>query len=240
MRNGPTAQPIPIGQPTPLVASDLERLKDPRWVASTPQRIRDSHHMIARLSAAGLRPFQVALKTGYSDVRVVQLLASPAMQELVARYREKVDQSFMENVDEFFQAATSNMLLSERMIADQLAAADESGELPSLRTLDAISQGRADRFGYGKKTQQTNINVDFAAALEKAIDRSGKRSALEGNATAGALTPHNVQRPSPERSLHPTTEAPSPPRQLLPARVAPPAPRPQGATEPRALIRRRA
>lgn len=184
MKRGAIQSPIPIGQPVPLAAADLGKLREPRFVGTTPQKLRDSHHMIARLSAMGLREFKIAEQTGYSRVRVQQLLDSPAMKELVARYREKVDETFVENVDEYFVAATSNMLVAERMIADQLAEADESGELPSLRTLDAISQGRADRFGYGKKTQNLNINVDFASQLERAIQRSGKGATLEGNAAA--------------------------------------------------------
>jgi hypothetical protein len=174
MRNGPIAQPIPIGQPMALIAADLERLKSPRYVASTPQRLRDSHHMIARLAATGLRPFKIAEATGYSRVRVQQLLDSPAMQELVSQYRAKVDDAFVENVDSYFELATSNMVAAERHIADAIAEADEAGELIPIRTALAISRDAADRFGYGKKTQNLNINVDFAAQLEKAIARSGK------------------------------------------------------------------
>lgn len=190
MQKGAIAQPIPIGQPTALVASDLERLRDTRYVASSPQKLRDSHHMIARLAATGLRPNKIAEQTGYSYQRVRDLLDSPAMQELVAKYRLRVDESFIENTDEFFSAATSNMLIAERMIADTLAEADASGELPSLRTLDAISQGRADRFGYPKKTHQTNVNIDFAAQLEKAIARSGKT--IEGTSRAVLSSPQSA------------------------------------------------
>jgi hypothetical protein len=174
MHRGAIAQPIPIGQPLPLVAADLERLKSPRYIASTPQRLRDSHHMIARLAATGLREFKIAEATGYSRVRVQQLLDSPAMQELVSKYRAKVDDTFVEHVDSYFELATSNMVAAERHIADAIAEADEAGELIPIRTALAISRDAADRFGYGKKTQNLNINVDFAAQLERAIARSGK------------------------------------------------------------------
>ena len=175
MRPGPTQSPIPIGQPRPLIAADLERLKQPRFVAQSPQRLRDSHHMIARLAAAGLRPFEIADQTGYSPTRVAQLLGSPAMEELVAKYRAKVDELFQENIDAFFSYRTKNMVAMERHIADAIAEADESGELIPIRTALAYSADSADRFGYGKKTQNLNINVDFAAQLERAIARSGKQ-----------------------------------------------------------------
>ena len=174
MHKGATASPIPIGQPRPLIAADLERLKETRHVPSTPQKLRDSHHMIARLAAMGLRPGKIAEQVGYSYVRVQSLLVSPAMQELVANYRAKVDEEFVEGADAFFTLATQNMIAAERHIADAIAEAEDAGELIPIRTALAISRDAADRFGYGKKTQNLNINVDFAAQLERAIARSGK------------------------------------------------------------------
>lgn len=203
MRNGPTESPIPIGQPAPLTAADLERLREPRFVATSPQKLRDSHHMIARLAASGKRPGEIAALVGYSRERVTVLLLSPAMEELVAVYRAKVDEAFVESQDAFFELATRNMLAAERHIADHIAELDESGELLPVRTALAISRDAADRFGYGKKTQNLNINVDFASQLERAIKRSGKGPALEGTTTTVAQTP------APRRQLAP----PSSPRQ---------------------------
>ena len=174
MHKGAIASPIPIGRPIPLIASDLERLKETRHVPSTPQRLRDSHHMIARLAAMGLRPVKIAEQVGYSYVRVQSLLNSPAMDELVARYRAKVDDEFVEGADAYFEIATKNMLAAERHIADAIAEADEQGELIPIRTALAISRDAADRFGYGKHQTNVNVNVDFAAQLEKCIKRSGK------------------------------------------------------------------
>lgn len=182
MRKGAIADPIPIGQPTALVAADLERLREPRYVASTPQKLRDSHHMIARLTAGGNKPGEVAKLTGYSRERVTALLSSPAMEELVAQYRLKVDEAFVENQDTFFAVATANMLAAERHISDHIAELDEAGELLPVRTALAISRDAADRFGYGKKTVNLNIHADFATQLEKAIKRSGKGPLIEGAA----------------------------------------------------------
>ncbi len=210
MKKGAVAKPIPIGQPVPLVAADLERLKQPRYVASTPTKLRDSHHMIARLAASGLRGFQIAERVGYSQVRVRDLLASPAMEELIATYRAKVDESFVESVDTFFEVATRNMLAAERHISDHIDALDEAGELLPVRTALAISRDAADRFGYGKKSQQTNINVDFASALEKAIARSGKQ--IEGSSPlATSSRPMAPPLPRSEAKRVPPSAASPPP-----------------------------
>ena len=210
MHKGAVAQPIPIGQPTALIAADLERLKQPRYVASTPQRLRDSHHMIARLAATGLRPFQIAEQTGYSTVRVRDLLASPAMEELVALYRKKVDAEFVESTDAYFTLATSNMVAAERHIADAIAEADEAGELIPIRTALAISRDAADRFGYGKKTQNLNINVDFADKLEKAIKRSGKTIEAVPVQASATSSLHSPGPPQAQPRHQSSTQGPPP------------------------------
>ena len=66
------------------------------------------------------------------------------------------------------------MIKAERQISEHFEVADEAGELLPLSKLDTISQGRMDRFGYGKKQTNLNVNVDFAAQLEKARQRSGR------------------------------------------------------------------
>lgn len=245
MRNGPTQQPIPIGKPTVLVAADLEKLREPRHVASTPQKLRDSHHMIARLAAMGLRPGKIAEQTGYSRERITALLTSPAMDELVALYRRKVDEEFVEGADAYFTVATSNMLAAERHIADAIAEADEAGELIPIRTALAISRDAADRFGYGKKTQNLNINVDFASQLERAIARSGKGPLLEGNVGAESTTTANAGHHAPARSLPPSpvaVPAPHGGQQSGAASTSPggthPTRRPMAQPQP--LLRRRA
>ena len=209
MRKGAVPSPIPIGQPTPLAAKDLERLKDPRFVASTPQKLRDSHHMVARLTAAGNKPGEVAIATGYSRERITALLSSPAMEELVAQYRLKVDEAFVENQDTFFALATQNMLAAERHISDHIAELEETGELLPVRTALAISRDAADRFGYGKKTQNLNINVDFAAQLERAIQRSGKT--IEGTTQPAVASQRRAEPPLPRVGPQPRSPSEAPP-----------------------------
>ena len=140
----------------------------------TAEKLRDSHHRIARLAAAGLRKFEIVERSGYSYNRVSQLLQAPAMQELIARYRDKVDAAWERSQDEYFALAATNMLKAERQIADRLDKADDENEALPLKDLVAISRDAADRFGYGKKNTTVNLNADFAAELEKAIARSGK------------------------------------------------------------------
>ena len=168
--------------------------EDGRPIQGTVRRFRDTHHRVARLFASGLRMSEVVERSGYSYQRVHLLSTDPAFQELIAKYREKVDAEFVKNADAFYEVATSNMLKAEVMIADKLEAAEEEGTHLPTRDLIAISRDAADRFGYGKRQTNLNVNADFASLLEKAIQRSGKT-------IEGGLNPSLPQ--SPQRAILP-------------------------------------
>lgn len=141
--------------------------------------LRDSHHRIARLAAAGHRNFEIAERTGYTSQRISILLQAPAMLELVAKYRSRVDEAFAEGVEEYYGARLRIRAKAVRQIEDQLDTVDETGKpLPTLALL-AIAADTDDRIGYSKKQTNFNVNADFAAELERAIIRSGKADAMK-------------------------------------------------------------
>jgi hypothetical protein len=171
---------------------------DGRPLIGAVARFRDPHHRVARLFASGLRISEIIAQSGYSYQRIATLQADPAFQQLVAKYREKVDEGFVANADAFYEVATSNMLKAEVQLAEKLEAAEEEGTHLPTRDLIAISRDAADRFGYGKRQTNLNVNADFASLLEKAIVRSGK--VIEGT---GLPTVDRVPQspPSPARGL---------------------------------------
>jgi hypothetical protein len=107
------------------------------------------------------------------------LCADPTFQELIAGYTKRVVMKIELAQDAYLDTAVSNMLRAEQQIADHLDQSEESGELLPVNTLDKISQGRADRFGYSKHTKVEHTH-DFASMLDKAIARSGKAKVIEG------------------------------------------------------------
>lgn len=157
----------------PLVEADLEYLRQPS-ASQRIAKIRDSHHAIARAIASGLSHYEIAEQTGYSHSRIAILAHDPSVIELVAKYRAMITEEWRQSVDELQRNAVSNMTKAERMISDKLDEADESGTPLPMRELLAITSDRMDRFGYGKKNMNLNVNVDFAAKLEAAISRSKK------------------------------------------------------------------
>lgn len=215
MKRGAIEKPIYVGDPVPLTREDLSRLAEGGRTpeSATPKKLRESYHRVARLAASGLREYEIAEQTGYSRARIYTLMQAPAMVELIALYREKVTTEWAKDQDAYYSLATQNMIAAERHIADAIADADDRDELIPIRTALAISRDAADRFGYGKRQTNLNVNVDFAAQLEKAIKRSGKD-----------ITPVAVPAS----------------RQLADAASSPRLPTHQPAMQPRPLIRRRA
>jgi hypothetical protein len=157
-----------------LSRDELVRLHERRATMPTIKVIRDSHHQLARLTALGLDRKEICEQTGYSYNRLAVLAVDPAFKELVAEKRKTIDQAFAASADVYADLATRNMIAAERHIADQIDQLDAEGELLPVKTALAISRDAADRFGYGKRNTQLNVNVDFAKNLEGMLRRSGK------------------------------------------------------------------
>src|SRR5260370_21122498 len=67
------------------------------------KRLRDSHHRIARLFAAGLKGIEVAELTGYSEVHISRLRNTPIMQDLIAGYSSVVDEAWKTEISDYYR-----------------------------------------------------------------------------------------------------------------------------------------
>lgn len=194
LNRGVIGSKLKLGQPRILTRDDLALLAEKRPKIPAPQRYRDPHHRLARLIAMGHRIKQAAELAGYSYQRVMNLMPDPGFKELIAQYRTMVNEEFKEANDEFYSMAVSNMHKAERQIAEHFDRSDEEGELLPLGQLTTLAADAKDRFGYEKKKQQTNLNInaDFASMLEKAIARSGKQIDVPAVRREGAQVPAQV------------------------------------------------
>lgn len=154
-----------------LTRADLIHLQQP---STRPrlQKLRDSHHVVARLLASGMGVAETAAASGYAANRVSILRSDPAFVELIAKYRAEDTAAWRAARDDFYETIFSNGHKAARMIADQLDDADETDTPLPLNRLLAITADSADRVGYTKKTTNFNVNVDFAAKLEAARSRA--------------------------------------------------------------------
>lgn len=165
----------------PLTRDDLACLREKRPAQNAVKTFREWHHRVARLVAMGLKAQEVCTQAGLSRTRYLQYMGDPAFCELVAQYRNKVDEGYIDAATELYETVAANTLNAERMIAETLEEALDGGERPSLKTLLAISRDGADRVGLPKQkvSQNTNINLDFAGMLERAAVRSGRSNVID-------------------------------------------------------------
>lgn len=140
-------------------------------------KLRDSHHMLARLMATGLRDWEVAARSGYSIGRIAMLKVDPSFQELVAAKRKQVDEEWVESVDDYFTTVTANRVIAARLLNDKLVEAEP--EDMSFRELVMIHADAADRTGYPKRKESINVNLDFASKLDQAIKRSREGKVID-------------------------------------------------------------
>lgn len=180
------------------------------------ERYRESHHSIARMIAIGQTDSMIRRNTGLSLRRLTLLKASPSFQELIEFYSQQIAEKVDATVDAYIDLGVANMLRSETMISDHLDAAQdaiEAGEpnpIP-ITILDRISQGRADRFGYSKHSV-IHHDHDFAAALDRAIERSTAPKVIEGEIVSSppALAPPpSREQAEPRKPDLPTRASPA-------------------------------
>jgi hypothetical protein len=189
-----------------LTKEDMACLKENKRIQPPRVRaLRDTHHRLARLVAAGLRNEEVLRISGFSQARLMVLKNDPAFIQLVTEYRGKVTEAYIQSLDELTETSVSNMMRMERMVEDHLDAADESGDLIPLKTLFTGIGDRMDRFGYSKKTVNTNVNIDFAKHLERAMAAKGQATVIDSRAvrvapaSAPALESIPQESPTPAR-----------------------------------------
>lgn len=165
----------------PLTRDDLACLGDKRPIQGVAKVFRNHHHRIARLAAMGLRVGEIQTQAGISAQRWYQLQSDPAFQELVAQYRNKVDEGFVDAAAELYTAVAANTINAENLLSERLEQAlDGEIDIP-IKTLLAISRDGADRVGLPKQkvNSNTNVNLDFAALLEAAAKRSGRSNVID-------------------------------------------------------------
>jgi hypothetical protein len=181
-----TTEKPALGEIRSLAREDLALLAETRPKTQL-QSLRDKHHRIARAVASGMSNGEIASVCGISYNRVSILNQDPAFAELVAHYRALVTADWIEAADPVIDFLGSVRTKSLAMLEDKLVAAEEQGEFLPTRELVSMAELGLDRTGYGKVNKNVNINVDFAAQLEAARNRS--RTAREANPVRETPTP---------------------------------------------------
>jgi hypothetical protein len=139
-------------EPNCVVERDLERadidalwdLKDGGLQSSTPplQKLRQRHHALARLLAAGTKEAEASLITGYQLSSISILRQDPAFKELLAYYQQQKEEIFID----FFERLKTLSIHTVDELLDRLDAAPEDFSIDDLQKILTLA---ADRTGYG-------------------------------------------------------------------------------------------
>ena len=124
--------------------------------APTLSRIRGIHHEIARQLASGLTPAEVSAITGYSLSRISILQGDPSFKELLAFYKNKSDEVF---VDVRKRMAVLGLDAANEL-ADRL---ETKPETLSNSQLIEITKASLDRAGFSPVTKTVNVGVQISA-----------------------------------------------------------------------------
>lgn len=141
----------------PLSLDDLEAS-----VPRAPQvvnRIRDSHHQLARLVAEGVKHVEISFITGYSTSHISILQNDPAFQELVEHYRSVAGAKFEALHERIASLGTDTI----QEIHNRL---NEKPDDFSVSALTELAKLTLDRSGFGptKTVNQTSITAQVTAA----------------------------------------------------------------------------
>lgn len=167
-----------------LTSSDLALLEEPRGIKPVQiKKIRDSHHLLARLVAMGGSLNEISVRTGYSISRISILRSDPTFAELVAFYRKHVEAVRDEVTRDFYQQLTA---LHGDIVDELQDRIHDEPELISTDSLLDMAKFTADRIGLAPvhKSQNLNLNVDLAdrvaAGRQRALRLSAGSPAKQG------------------------------------------------------------
>lgn len=140
------------------------------------KRIRLTHHRLAQFLASGTPNVVAARLCNMDPGRVNRLMADPAFAELLAYYKDAVEEEWRGFVE--IAADLSIDLLSEL----QYKLDTNPDQFSPAQLLDAI-RTVADRSGNApvQRTQNTNINVNLGDRMKAARERANQQL-IEGSA----------------------------------------------------------
>lgn len=150
-----------------LVPEDLELLAVEGRAQPQGQltKLRERHHTLAKMLAQGTPEGEAAVACGYVQSRVSILKNDPAFQELVAFYRQGVNERYYD----MHEAAAA---LGRDAIEELHERLEESPEEFTIGQLMTLTSTMMDRVGHGPSSStQVNVNIGLADKLEAARKR---------------------------------------------------------------------
>lgn len=134
------------------------------------EKLRSSHHSLARVLSQGMTIEEAAAITGYTPSRIGTLRMDPAFQALETHYQRMIDDTFEKGMVDFAGRLSATATDALEVIHERILEKPDDVSMGTL--VDVVKLG-ADRTGFGPATKQTTVtvNVQLAARLEAARRR---------------------------------------------------------------------
>jgi hypothetical protein len=138
------------------------------------QKLRERHHMLARLISAGESNIAAAAATGFTKEYVSNLICNdPSFKELVEFYRDKVE-------EQFFSTTAQLAGLAQDVITELRERIESDAESFDNRELRGLMTDLLDRTGFGpSRTEKKDITVNLATQLDAARQRALQARMME-------------------------------------------------------------
>lgn len=155
-----------VGTVGPAELRSLANVEGTVSEAPPLKRVTERHHKLARLLSLGLPEGDAAIACGFSLGRVSVIKASPAFQELLELYKDRVDEEFAEFAEQLAGLSKDAILtIRERL--------EEDPENFTNGQLLEVMKATADRTGFGPSQKiEQNVNFSLSEKLEKARQRA--------------------------------------------------------------------
>ncbi len=181
---GKKAMPLSMEFERELGPSDVPLiLEPPPQGAFTPPlaRIRNSHHMLARLLAEGKSGQEASLVTGYAPSRISILQNDPAFSELVVYYKGQVEAKYLDVHERLAMLGLSTL--------DELQARlEEDPDSFKNRELMELAEFALDR-SVTKDARKAGANAGAGAPIVQVTFVGAANSPPEGGAVMSNQTP---------------------------------------------------
>jgi hypothetical protein len=165
---------------TPLTQADLSPTKGrPKGAVGA---IRERHHWMAKLVAAGVSDAEIARMVGCSAPTVRNFRLNPASGELIAEYVEQLGEKVSTVLASQVELLNSIGLRIALLLADDVGAAERGEVEISIKDKIKLWEIVCDRTGLGKMETRVNLTGDLGSRMDRAVEAKHRAGEIRAGA----------------------------------------------------------
>jgi len=164
----PLPEPLDVAELSP---EDVEALRESGpavgGTGTRLQKIRGSHHFIARAHVAGIKNNEISRLIGYSPSTISALLSQPAMKDLIVDYAEKLTEATFDYVGRLKALGMMSLDVLEEAFEMDSDVSPEFALKVAQFTSDRIGHGPASTVNGAQKHEHVHFTGDQLVELRE-------------------------------------------------------------------------